>query len=91
MKQKPIAVVAGARTPFSKVFTELQEVSAVELGRLALLDSLRRCGLSGADIDEVVMGNVAGPPDAANIGVGPSVKIPRQGEYQSDLHWFGWL
>jgi acetyl-CoA C-acetyltransferase/acetyl-CoA acyltransferase len=63
----PIAVVAGARTPFSKVFTELREVSAVELGRLALLDALRRCGLSGGDIDEVVMGNVAGPPDAANI------------------------
>ena len=66
-RQKPIAVVAGARTPFAKAFTDLQGVSAVELGRLALLDALRRCGLTGADIDEVVMGNVAGPPDAANI------------------------
>lgn len=64
---KPIAVVAAARTPFAKAFTELQEVSAVELARVALLDSLRRCGLSGSDVDEVVMGNVAGPPDAANI------------------------
>ncbi len=65
--RKPIAVVAGARTPFAKAFTDLQDVSAVELGRLALLDVFRRCGLSGSDIDEVVMGNVAGPPDAANI------------------------
>ncbi len=60
-------MVAGARTPFAKAFTDLQGVSAVELGRLALLDALRRCGLTGADIDEVVMGNVASPPDAANI------------------------
>ena len=66
-RQKPIAVVAGARTPFAKAFTDLRGVSAVELGRLALLDALRRCGLTGADIDEVVMGNVASPPDAANI------------------------
>lgn len=65
--RKPIAVVAGARTPFAKAFTDLKDVSAVELGRLALLDVYRRCGLSGSDIDEVVMGNVAGPPDAANI------------------------
>ncbi len=33
--RKPIAVVAGARTPFAKAFTDLREVSAVELGRLA--------------------------------------------------------
>jgi acetyl-CoA C-acetyltransferase/acetyl-CoA acyltransferase len=64
---KPIAIVAGARTPFAKAFTKLSDVSAVELGRIALLDSLRRAGLEGSDIDEVVMGNVAGPPDAANI------------------------
>jgi acetyl-CoA acetyltransferase family protein len=66
-EQKPIAVVAGARTPFSKVFTKLRDVSAVELGRLAMLDALKRSGLSGSDVDEVVFGNVAGPPDAANI------------------------
>lgn len=64
---QPIAIVAGARTPFAKAFTKLNDVSAVDLGRIALLDSLRRAGLEGSDIDEVVMGNVAGPPDAANI------------------------
>jgi acetyl-CoA C-acetyltransferase/acetyl-CoA acyltransferase len=66
-KRNSIAVVAGARTPFCRAFTELRGLSAVELGRTALLDAFRRCGLSGNDIDEVVMGNVAGPPDAANI------------------------
>ncbi len=64
---QPIAVVSGARTPFAKAFTDLRDVSAVELGRIALLDALRRSGLNANDIDEVVMGNVAGPPDAANV------------------------
>lgn len=67
IQQQPIAVVAGARTPFAKAFTDLAPLSAVDLGRIALLDTLRRSGLSGSDIDEVVMGNVAGPPDSANI------------------------
>ena len=64
---KPIAIVSGARTPFGKAFTVLNEFSAVQLGRHVIVDALRRAGLSGDDIDEVVMGNVAGPPDAANI------------------------
>lgn len=64
---EPIAVVAGARTPFAKAFTDLSAVSAVELGRVALVDTLRRAGLRTDEVDEVVMGNVAGPPDSANI------------------------
>ncbi len=66
-KMKSLAVLAGARTPFSKVFTDLQGVSAVKLGRIALGDALRRCNLAPSDVDEVVFGNVSGPPDAANI------------------------
>jgi len=69
MNQKHgIAVLAGARTPFCKAFTELRDVSAVELGCSALTDALRRARLQPGDIDEVVFGNVSGPPDAANIG-----------------------
>ncbi len=32
---KPIAVVAGARTPFAKAFTDLRSLSAVQLGQHA--------------------------------------------------------
>ena len=64
---KPIAVVSGARTPFAKAFTTLRDLSAVQLGRCAVANALRRAGVTGDEIDELVMGNVAGPPDAANI------------------------
>ena len=66
-RPKPLAVVAGARTPFCKAFTDMAGLSAVELGRAALLEVLRRGKLTADQIDEVVIGNVAGPPDAANI------------------------
>ena len=64
---KPIAVVAGARTPFGKAFTTMRDVSAVELGRVAVVDALRRAGLANDGVEELVLGNVSGPPDAANI------------------------
>jgi acetyl-CoA C-acetyltransferase/acetyl-CoA acyltransferase len=64
---KPIAVIAGARTPFAKSFTKLSGANAVDLGRHAVEAVLSRAALAGDAIDELVMGNVAGPPDAANI------------------------
>ncbi|MCO8121138.1 thiolase family protein [Stieleria sp. TO1_6] len=73
MKDRPpIAVIAGKRTPFSKAYTDLSSVSAVKLGTDAVLaavgDVSAQCGTFNIEqIDEVVMGNVAGPPDAANI------------------------
>ncbi|MCA9136895.1 MAG: thiolase family protein [Planctomycetales bacterium] len=72
MIRKPIAVIAGARTPLSKAFTDLSTISAVNLGTHAVRSAVDRAisqtdAMSQNDVDEVVMGNVAGPPDAANI------------------------
>ena len=63
----PLAIVAGVRTPFAKVYTALSEVTAVELGRVVVEAALQRCGLTPQAVGEVVFGNVAGPADAANI------------------------
>ncbi|MBX3436087.1 MAG: thiolase family protein [Planctomycetaceae bacterium] len=63
----PLAIVAGVRTPFAKAFTELKDVPADELGRVVVDGALAQCGLTGRDVGEVVFGNVAGPPEAANV------------------------
>ncbi|MEM9366250.1 MAG: acetyl-CoA C-acyltransferase [Planctomycetota bacterium] len=63
----PIAVVAGARTPFVKSFTHLDGVSAVDLGTRVVASVLERVGCQPEEVDEVIFGNVASPPDAANI------------------------
>lgn len=66
-KLQPIAIVSGARTPLAKAFTDMRDLSAVDLGIQAVTDALRRCDLQPSDIDELVMGNVSGQPDAANL------------------------
>jgi acetyl-CoA C-acetyltransferase/acetyl-CoA acyltransferase len=65
---EPLAVLAGARTPFAKAFTVLASVPADQLGRIALQGALQKAALTPADVGEVVFGNVGGQPDASNLG-----------------------
>jgi acetyl-CoA C-acetyltransferase/acetyl-CoA acyltransferase len=62
-----IAIVEGVRTPFVKAYGPLAGVSAQELGRLVTVSALAKAGLRPDEVDQVVFGNVATPPDAANI------------------------
>lgn len=64
---KPLAVLTGMRTPMAKAFTSLRAVSAVELGRAAMLAALQRASLPAERIDEVIFGSVSGQSDAANL------------------------
>jgi acetyl-CoA C-acetyltransferase/acetyl-CoA acyltransferase len=63
----PLAVLAGVRTPFAKAYGSLSKVPADQLGRVAVEAVLPRAGIRPADVGEVIFGNIAGPPDAANI------------------------
>ncbi|GAA3860772.1 acetyl-CoA C-acetyltransferase [Leifsonia kafniensis] len=51
-------IVAGARTPIGRLLGGLSSVSAAELGGHAIAAALERAGVSGADIDYVIMGQV---------------------------------
>jgi acetyl-CoA acetyltransferase family protein len=64
---EPLAVITGVRTPFAKAFGPLSPVTADELGRIALTATLERSGLKPEQVDEVIFGNVASPPETANI------------------------
>ncbi|MFO0826185.1 MAG: thiolase family protein [Gemmataceae bacterium] len=66
-KLPPIAVLAGVRTPFAKAFGALANVPADQLGRVAVQGVITRAGMQPADIGEVVIGNVSGPPEASNV------------------------
>lgn len=63
-----VALVDGVRTPFAKAGAALASVSAQELGRIALRELLERTELDPDSVDEVIVGNVAQPMDATNIG-----------------------
>lgn len=51
-------IVAGARTPFGKFGGAFKEVPAKSLGAYAIRAALSRAGVTGADVDYVIMGHV---------------------------------
>lgn len=62
-----IAVVDGIRTPFCKMGTYFDGLGAEELGRIAVRELIERTSLDVSILDEVIIGNVCQPADAANI------------------------
>ncbi len=63
-----LVIVDGVRTPFSKLGTDLAPLGAEDLGRVAVQALLTRTGLDPALVDEVIIGCVGQPADAANVG-----------------------
>jgi len=64
---KRIAIVGGVRTPYAKAGSAFADISAVDLGRLAVMELMARTGIAAENVDSVVIGNVAQPMDAVNI------------------------
>ena len=62
-----IAIIDGIRTPFCKAGTTLKGFSAHKLGSLVIRELLDRSPIDGDLIDEVVLGCVANPVEAANV------------------------
>lgn len=55
--QDPVVIVGMARTPMGGLLGELAGLSANELGAHAIKAALSEAGLSGEDVQEVIMGN----------------------------------
>lgn len=77
---RDIVIVAGVRTPFVKSGSELARVSAVDLGRIAMREAIERAEIDPDWIDEVIVGNISSPADAANIArvIALNAKVPQR-------------
>lgn len=71
---REVVVVEGVRTPFVKAGAEFAKIRAHELGRVAMRDVVERLEIADGfgpkarvKVDEVCMGNVGSPEDAANV------------------------
>ena len=62
-----IAIVAGIRTPFSKAGGPAAALSADDLGALVARELMARTGIAPSVLDELIVGNVSQPADAANV------------------------
>jgi acetyl-CoA acyltransferase len=61
-------ILDGARTAFTKAGTDFKAVPATDLGRAAAVEAMARSRVEPGEIDQAIFGNIATPPDAANIG-----------------------
>jgi acetyl-CoA C-acetyltransferase len=56
--ENPSVIVAGARTPIGKMSGALKDFTAMDLGGIAIKAALERSGVSGDQVDYVIMGHV---------------------------------
>lgn len=61
------AIVTGCRTAFTRSGSDFVDLSAIELGKVAVRDALARAGVRGEDVDHLVYGTVVHDPRAPNI------------------------
>ena len=75
-------IVAGARTPIGRLLGGLKSLSAAELGGVAIKAALEKAGVSGDQVDYLIMGQViqagAGqnPARTAGIAAGLPMTLP---------------
>ncbi len=83
-----IVIVGAARTPVGAFGGTLSSLPAHDLGKVAIVEALKRAGVAGADVSEVIMGQIltAGqgqnPARQASIGAGIPVESPAWGVNQ---------
>jgi acetyl-CoA C-acetyltransferase len=77
-----IVIVSAARTPVGSFNGALSSLAAHELGAIAIRGALERAGVSAADVDEVILGQVLqagagqGPARQAAVKAGIPVESP---------------
>lgn len=62
-----VAIVDGCRTPFVRSGTAFKDMSAIELGTIAVRELVDRAALDGDQVDEVIYGTVVHNVQAPNI------------------------
>ncbi|MFW5695802.1 MAG: thiolase family protein [Alkalispirochaeta sp.] len=62
-----VAIIDGIRTPMAKAGTVLKDTPADDLGAAAVREVINRAPVTPNEVDEVIIGNVAQPANAANI------------------------
>ena len=65
--QERIAIISGFRSPMGKAGGVLKNLTAHDLGARIVKEVVIRSKVDPEKIDEVIIGNVAQPPEAANI------------------------
>jgi len=64
---KNVVIIDGLRTAFTKAWTDFMEIPAQDLATYVTRELFERNNINTNMLDEVIFGNIAQPPEAANI------------------------
>ena len=76
-----VVIVSAARTPVGKFQGAFSELSAVDLGAIAVREAVRRAGIDAASVDECVMGCVL----PAGLGQNPARQAALRGSLRDEV------
>jgi acetyl-CoA C-acetyltransferase len=76
-----VVIVSGVRTPVGKFQGSLSDLSAVQLGAVAVREAVSRARLDPAQVDECIMGNVV----SAGLGQNPARQAALHGGLLPDV------
>src|SRR5215813_8899812 len=76
-----VVIVSGVRTPVGKFQGALSDLSATQLGAIAVREAVRRAGVDSATVDECIMGNVV----SAGLGQNPARQAALHGGLSSSV------
>jgi len=68
---RTVVILGAARTPIGHFLGGLAGIPAPRLGSIAIAEALRRSGVVGEDVDEVIMGNIL----TAGLGQAPALSL----------------
>jgi len=72
---RDVFIVGAARTAIGSFLGSLKNFKAPELGGFAIKEAVKRAGISGEDVEEVIMGNVV----SGGLGQGPAKQAAVKG------------
>jgi acetyl-CoA acyltransferase len=74
-----VAIVAGVRTAFAKQSSVYKDLTALDLGKLAVAELLQRTAVKPSEIEQIVYGQVIPSVTVPNIAreIGLGVELPR--------------
>src|SRR5271167_2577163 len=76
-----VVIVSAVRTPVGKFQGSLSDLSATQLGSIAVREAVKRAGVDPATVSECIMGNVVG----AGLGQNPARQAALNGGLQSGV------
>ncbi|SHI00892.1 acetyl-CoA C-acetyltransferase [Desulfosporosinus lacus] len=79
---REVVIVSAVRTPVGSFLGALGQISAADLGAIAIREAMKRAGITADQVDEVIMGNVLqgglgqNPARQASIKAGIPQEVP---------------